>query len=98
MAVENRLLAALSREIYEKLAPNLKLISLHQGEVLHIPGETIQTLYFPIDSLISITITMSDGSTVEIGLVGNREVLGINALMCAESSAPSLLCQIRVCG
>jgi CRP-like cAMP-binding protein len=27
---------------------------------------------------------MSDGSTVEIGLVGNREVLGINALMCAS--------------
>ena len=78
---KNRLLAALPCEVYEKLAPNLKLVSLPGGKILHHPGETIQDLYFPIDCVLSITITMSDGNTAETGVVGNREVLGVNAFM-----------------
>jgi CRP-like cAMP-binding protein len=81
MTAGNRLLAALSPELYEKLAPNLKRVSLEQGTILHHPGETIKYLYFPIDCLLSITITMNDGSTAEAGMVGNREVIGVNAFM-----------------
>ncbi len=81
MTIGNCLLDALSPELYEKLAPNLKRVSLKQGEILHHPGETIEDLYFPIDCALSITITMSDGSTAEAGLVGRREVIGINAVM-----------------
>jgi CRP-like cAMP-binding protein len=81
MTTENRLLAVMSRELYKKIAPNLKRVSLAQGTILHHPGETIETLYFPIDCLLSITITMNDGSTAEAGMVGNREVIGINAFM-----------------
>jgi CRP-like cAMP-binding protein len=81
MTTENRLLAVLPRELHEKLAPNMKRVSLEQGTILHHPGETIKALYFPIDCLLSITITMNDGSTAEAGIVGNREVLGVNAFM-----------------
>jgi len=81
MTIENQLLASLSRETYEQLAPYLKRVSLKQGQRLGEPDEIIEEVYFPIDCLLSITITMSDGSTAETGLVGNREVLGINAVM-----------------
>ncbi|MEW5857827.1 MAG: Crp/Fnr family transcriptional regulator [Cyanobacteriota bacterium] len=81
MVTENRLLSALPREVHEKLAPNLKQVSLEQGTILHHPGQPIKTLYFPIDCLLSITITMNDGSTAEAGMVGNREVIGVNAFM-----------------
>ena len=81
MNPENRLLAVLPREVYKKLAPNLKRVSLEQGRILHHPGQTIEALYFPVDCLISITITMTDGSTAEAGMVGNREVVGVNAFM-----------------
>lgn len=81
MSAENRLLAALPPELYEKLTPNLKRVSLEQGTILHHPGEIIQDLYFPIDCLLSITITMTDGSTAEAGMIGNREVIGVNAFM-----------------
>jgi CRP-like cAMP-binding protein len=95
MTIENQLLASLSRETYEKLAPYLKRVSLKQGERLHEPEEIIQELYFPIDCLFSITITMSDGSTAETGVVGNREVLGINAVMgVKESSQTEYVVQI----
>ena len=81
MAHKNYLLDRLSKETYNQLAPNLKTASLPQGMILHYSGEIIQDLYFPIDCLFSITITMQDGTTAETGVVGNRDVLGINALM-----------------
>jgi CRP-like cAMP-binding protein len=81
MVTENRLLSVLPRELYEKLAPNLKQVSLERGTILHHPGETIEDLYFPIDCVLSMTITMNDGSTAEAGMIGNREVIGVNAFM-----------------
>ena len=77
----NRLLDALPTHVYEQLQPSLALVSLHQGKILHSPGDVIQEVYFPISCMLSITITMADGSTAETGVVGNREVLGVNALM-----------------
>ena len=81
MAKENHLLASLPPDVYEKLAPHLKYVSLKQGQRLHEPGEMIQEIYFPIDCLLSITITMSDGAIVETGIIGCREMLGINAFL-----------------
>jgi CRP-like cAMP-binding protein len=81
MGKENHLLASLPRDVYEKLAPHLQFVSLKQGQRLHEPGETIKEIYFPIDCLLSITITMSDGAVVETGMVGCREMLGINAFL-----------------
>jgi CRP-like cAMP-binding protein len=81
MSAENRLLAILCSGVYEKLIPNLQRVSLERGKILHHPGETIEALYFPIDCLLSITITMIDGTTAETGVVGNRDVLGVNAFM-----------------
>jgi len=77
----NRLLEALPRTIYNGLKTSLIPISLRRGEVLHKPGAFIRTLHFPTNSLISITVTMPDGRIAEAGVVGNREVVGINAFM-----------------
>jgi len=81
MSLGNRLLAVLPGETYDKLTPHLEEVWLERGKILHHPGETIENLYFPLDCLISITVTMRDGSTAEAGMVGNREVCGINAIM-----------------
>lgn len=77
----NHLLASLPPALYEKLAPHLKHVSLKQGQRLHEPGEIIQNIYFPIDCLLSITITLSDGAVVETGIVGCREMLGVNVFL-----------------
>lgn len=81
MTTENRLLNALPPQLSEKLAPDLHRVALQWGDRLHEPGEIIYDLYFPLTCALSITITMQDGSTAETGLVGNREVLGVNAFM-----------------
>jgi CRP-like cAMP-binding protein len=77
----NRLLISLPDDAYERIAPHLEQMSLKRGHVLHRPGQDIDDLYFPLDCLISVTVTMRDGRTAETGVVGRREVVGINAFM-----------------
>lgn len=81
MATENLLLAALPHEVYKQIEKKMEQVELSYGEILNRPGETIEEVYFPLTCLISVTITMMDGSTVEAGVVGSREMVGINAFM-----------------
>jgi CRP-like cAMP-binding protein len=81
MTPKNQILAALSSDVLDRLTPHLNLVTLERGVTIHNPGDRLSSLYFPIDCLFSITITMQDGSVAEVGMVGSREVLGINALM-----------------
>ena len=77
----NRLLDALPADVLVRLQPKCETLALINGRVLHKAGEVIRDLYFPIDCMISITVTMRSGKTAETGVIGNREVAGINAFM-----------------
>lgn len=77
----NSLLAALPDDVYDALAPYLKPRALKQAAMLHHPGDEIHELYFPLDCMISVMVTMRDGRTAESAVVGNREMVGINAFM-----------------
>jgi CRP-like cAMP-binding protein len=77
----NLLLAALPTESLDRLSPHLKTIDLPHGKILHRPNDAIEEVYFPLNCLISVTVTMTDGNTSEAGVVGNREMVGINAFM-----------------
>ena len=68
-------------QAYERLVPDLEEVCIDLHQIVHSPGEEIKHLYFPVDCMISITVTMSDGRTVEAGAAGSREVVGINAFM-----------------
>jgi CRP-like cAMP-binding protein len=81
MTSQNHLLNAFPQKLYEKLTPHLKLVHLERGQRIHEPNEPIFDLYFPLDCALSITLTMNNGSTAETGIIGKREVLGINAFM-----------------
>ncbi|MBD2730906.1 cyclic nucleotide-binding domain-containing protein [Nostoc sp. FACHB-892] len=78
---KNLLLAALSPDVYEHLKNNMEQVELSSGSILNRPNETINEVYFPLTCLISVTITMMNGMTVEAGVVGSREMVGINAFM-----------------
>lgn len=77
----NRLLDAIPRDVYDRLSVRMRTVELSQGQVLQRPGDTIERVYFPLSCLISITVTMRDGATTEAGIVGNREMVGVNAFM-----------------
>ena len=81
MNPKNIILAHLPRDVYDRIETDLKPVTLTRGEIIHRPGEEIRNLYFPTTCMISITVTSSDGRTVEAGAIGRREVVGINAFM-----------------
>ncbi len=79
--VENRLLAALPREEYERLCPYLETVSFDLGEVIYESGQHLDYVYFPTTAIISLLYLMEDGSSAEMGLTGNEGVVGIALFM-----------------
>ena len=79
--MRNRLLDALPQDVTDGLQRYFERVTLARSQVLHHPGDTIRHLYFPLNCLVSITVTMREGKTAEAGAVGNREVVGVNAFM-----------------
>lgn len=78
---ENRLLSTLPREEYAALAPHLKSVSLVLGEILFQPGDKIQLVYFPTNSIVSLLTDLEDGTGMEVGLVGSEGIVGISAIL-----------------
>ncbi len=79
--MRNRLIEALPHDLTLGLQRNFERVSLERGKILHHPGDTIRHLYFPLNCLVSITVTMRGGKIAEAGAVGNRECVGVNAFM-----------------
>jgi len=78
---ENRLLAALPIEEYERLLPSLQLVSFSLGEVVYEFGGHLDYVYFPTTSIVSLLYTMANGASAEMGLTGNDGVVGIALFM-----------------
>jgi CRP-like cAMP-binding protein len=75
--VRNHLLCALRFAERERLRPHLQPVTFSLGQVIYEPGERIQYCYFPTNSVVSLLYTTQDGTTAEMGLVGNEGVLGV---------------------
>src|SRR5260221_5509324 len=82
----NYLLAALPSQAYDRLSPHLEKITFGLGEVVYESGAHMQYVYFPTTSHISLLYTMIDGSTAEMGLVGQEGVVGIALFMGGETT------------
>lgn len=78
---ENRLLAKLTVEEYGLLAPQLEPVSLSLSKVLFRPEDNLQHVYFPTTSIVSLLTDLSDGSGMEVGLVGREGMVGISAVL-----------------
>jgi CRP-like cAMP-binding protein len=79
--VENRLLAALSRDEYDRLVPQLRPVSFDLGEVIYEFGGHLDYVFFPTTSIVSLLYTMENGASAEMGLTGNDGVVGIALFM-----------------
>ena len=77
----NRILNQLPPEEYERLSPHLEPVTLSRGDVLYYPQEPVSHVYFPNSGTVSVIATFADGGGVEVGLVGNEGVFGINVVL-----------------
>src|SRR4029079_13024516 len=79
--LENRLLAALPRDEYDRLLPQLQQVSFDLGEVVYEFGGHLAYVYFPTTAIVSLLYTMENGASAEMGLTGNDGVVGIALFM-----------------
>lgn len=78
---ENRILAALPGEEYQRLLPHLEQVSMNLSEILFRPDEVIKYVYFPETCIISLLTDLSDGYGIEVGLVGKEGMAGVSVAL-----------------
>ena len=86
---QNRLLAALPAEVFDRLRPDLKLTAMPLGKVIYESGAELKDVYFPTPScIVSMLYVMADGASAEIAVVGDEGMVGI-ALFMGGDTTPS---------
>jgi CRP-like cAMP-binding protein len=78
---QNRLLNNLLALDLDFLLPQLRIVRLSFNDIIYEYGDTIDDVYFPLDSVMSNLAIMEDGTTIEISMVGNDNVIGLSALL-----------------
>ena len=86
--IGNKLLAALPGEEYRHILPFLELTSFSFGETIYESSERPGYAYFPITSVASLTYTMKNGASAEMGMVGNEGLIGL-ALFTGGETRPN---------
>ncbi len=76
----NRVLSSLPKSEIGRLQVNLEPVLLPQNEALAEPGENMLYAYFLEEGMASIVVTMKNGATVEVGVVGREGLVGLPIL------------------
>ena len=88
--IGNRLLAALPRDEYERLALHLQVIRLPRNRILYETGDEVRSAYFLNDGIVSLLAITEDGQTVDICTIGNEGVVGLPIVL----NVPIMPCRV----
>ena len=69
----------------EMLLPALTTVRLKTSELVYAAHAPMNSIFFPLGSVISVVIQMSDGDTAEVGLIGRDGMTGV-AIALGQSS------------
>ena len=85
---QNQILAALPPAALARLSSHLTLTRLPLGGIPYETGDALSHIYFPTDSIVSLTRLLADGTAAETSMVGNDGAIGI-ALFMGKQTATS---------
>jgi len=86
---DNGLLAALPAEVFSRLLPDLKPVTMPLGKVIYESGGQLEHVYFPVPGcIVSMLYVVEDGASAEIAVVGDEGMVGI-ALFMGGGTTPS---------
>lgn len=72
----NHVLTSLPDSDLAAISPLMKRVELSRGAVLVEAGDAIETVYFPVEAMISLVVSLESGQMIEAGLVGCTGMLG----------------------
>ena len=91
---ENMILAELPRDQYSYLQRYLDLVPLRSGDVLWEPNETIESVYFPNNGMVSFVAVMHNGAMAEVGMTGREGFVGTPVVLGARDASVRAIVQI----
>ncbi len=91
---ENAILRHVQSADAERILTAARLIEMPVHFFIYSAGQTIDDVYFPIDSILSIVTQMKGGEMIEIGTIGREGASGIPLLMGGTTTANDCYCQV----
>ncbi|MCW3054552.1 MAG: transcriptional regulator, Crp/Fnr family [Chthonomonadales bacterium] len=92
--LDNKLLAALPPEDYDRLLPHLETVELGMRESIYEPYQPMRYVYFPSIGVASLLTVMKNGKAAEVGLVGNEGMAGLPLFLGADISTGQAFWQV----
>ena len=89
----NQLLAALPDKNLQHLLANCESVDLTFADILAVPGDRIEHVYFPTDSFISLVAPIDGYAGLEVGMIGNEGMFGVGLLLGVDVSPMHALVQ-----
>jgi len=93
-SMHNEILLGLPRKECEAMLEKMELLEMRTHEVLNEMGEPIGQCYFVNSGLASILTVLSDGKSVEVGLVGKEGFVGLPLVVGLTTSETRAVTQI----
>ena len=91
---KNRILSALPEDDLDYLRPGLYPVPLPHKSVLHEQNRLIEHVYFIEEGVASVLTVTGNGAMSEVGMIGVEGVVGVSALLGAETSAQHVIVQV----
>jgi CRP-like cAMP-binding protein len=92
--MENRLLSALTADEYSRLCPHLQHVQLCLGDLVYSSNRSLEYVYFPTASVISLLYTTENGATSEVGLTGSDGVVSVASFLGGDTVPSRAVVQI----
>ena len=93
---KNRVLASLPASELGRLSPHLVPVDLPQHKSL-LDGKAKEAYFLEV-GIASVVVTLEEGDTVEVGVIGNDGVVGIPGLLGVENGTSRTFMQIQGSG
>ena len=85
---------ALTAQAFAALSPHLVPVELREGDLLAATDAAIDAVWFPESAVASCMDVVSNGSRVELGIVGYEGMVGWPLLLGCETSAHDVVVQV----
>jgi CRP-like cAMP-binding protein len=90
----NKLLSVLSDDDFSLLQPHLQRVALPLLHDIERPNRRIETVYFVEGGIASIVAVQSDGTRIEVGLIGSEGMSGVAVTLGGGQSPHSTYMQV----
>ena len=89
----NQLLAAMPQEDFSRFFSALDPVALPLRHILFEVGAPLDHVYFVNEGVASIITRMSNGESIEAGMIGSEGLVGLPVLLGKETSGQSVIVQ-----